>query len=145
MALALMREHGLDDWHFSFDYAFRRFGSCNIRTRKITLSRRLVSLSDEAQVRNTILHEIAHALTPGEGHSEVWRAKALEIGSDGKRCYGDEVARPTPKYTLFCPNCNIKAPRYRKQRRIKLVCVACCNKYNGGRISNKYLMQYEVV
>lgn len=142
LAVALMQEHGLSGWTFRFDHAFRRFGTCNNRKRVITLSRKIVLLSNESQVRNTILHEIAHALTPGQNHNAVWRAKALEIGCDGKRCYGDEVTTPVPKYRLFCPNCNIEVPRYRRHRKVKLACLACCNRYNGGRVSKKYLMQY---
>jgi predicted SprT family Zn-dependent metalloprotease len=143
LAIELMREHGLTGWSFALDHAFRRFGSCDFRRKRITLSRKLVALSDEAQVRNTILHEIAHALTPGQAHNEIWRAKSLEIGSDGKRCYGNEVSSPPPKYRLFCPSCDIEVFRYRRHRGVKLVCVACCNKYNGGRVTKRYAMEYE--
>lgn len=85
-ALELMAEHGLDDWGFSFDNARTRFGVCRPSRREIALSRHLTLLSDEDEVRNTLLHEIAHALVgPGHGHDDVWRAKALALGCDGRR------------------------------------------------------------
>lgn len=86
LAAALMTQHGLTDWRFTFDNARARFGVCRPDRREIGLSRRLTALSTEDEVRNTLLHEIAHALVgPGHGHDEVWRATALAIGCDGKR------------------------------------------------------------
>ena len=86
LAVGLMAQHGLQDWHVTFDNARARFGVCRPSRRQIGLSRHLTSLSEEDEVRNTILHEIAHALVGSEhGHDEVWRAKALAIGCDGKR------------------------------------------------------------
>ncbi|MBA2694828.1 MAG: SprT-like domain-containing protein [Actinobacteria bacterium] len=81
-----MRRHGLTDWELAFDNARTRFGVCRPARRQIGLSRRLTKLSSPEEVRNTVLHEIAHALVGAEhGHDEVWRAKALAIGSDGTR------------------------------------------------------------
>jgi predicted SprT family Zn-dependent metalloprotease len=129
MATALMRQHGLADWNSRFDHARRRFGSCRAREKRITLSRPLTFLNDEAQVRDTILHEIAHALTPGDGHGSRWRAKCVEIGAQPKRCYGDaEVVSPPRReapYEIGCARCGWWAERRRITRRRKLVCRAC--------------------
>ena len=75
-----MARHGLGDWTFQFDRAKRRFGACNYTTRTISLSRTLTRLNDDAAVRETLLHEIAHALTPGAGHGPAWQVKCLEFG-----------------------------------------------------------------
>jgi len=108
LAIQLMNQHGLLDlnWYFEFDNAKRRFGICNYRYKKIGLSKHLVLLNDEARVKNTILHEIAHALVGfNHGHDSIWRMKAMEIGCDGERCYSSaEVVRPKGKYTAICPN-----------------------------------------
>jgi len=128
LALALMRQHGLHDWTFRFDHARRRFGSCRPRRRLITLSRPLAFLNEEAQVRDTILHEIAHALTPGDGHGRNWKRKCIEIGAEPRRCYGDEEVVSPPRrvarYEIGCGRCGWWTDRHRRTRR-KLVCRSC--------------------
>ena len=63
IALKLMRQHGLVSYTFKWDRAVRRFGSCNGRTKTLTLSRPMTQHeSNEKRVINTILHEIAHGL-----------------------------------------------------------------------------------
>lgn len=89
--------------------------------KSIELSTKLVEINDENRVRLTILHEVAHALTEGHGHDAVWRAKLLEIGGDGKRCYSSsdtntiERTRSSKLYTLECQNCGYTAGRYRRR------------------------------
>lgn len=128
LALDLMRRHGLAEWGFGFDRAKRRFGACRWRERRITLSRTLAFLNPEAQVRDTLLHEIAHALTPGEGHGPRWRAKCVELGATPTRCYtDDEVVSPprrAARFTLACPRCGWRVDRRRRTRE-RLVCRGC--------------------
>src|SRR5690606_5988298 len=83
-----MDEHGLDAWTFAFDRARVRAGACHFRDRRITLSRAITEVQDEAEVRETVLHEVAHALVgPRHGHDAVWRRTARSIGATGERCY----------------------------------------------------------
>src|SRR3954468_886353 len=91
LARDLMREDGLLDaeWAFGFDHARRRFGKCDYDGRRITLSRPLTLLNGIHEVRDTVLHEIAHALCPGDGHGQHWRATCRRIGAAPKRCYTD--------------------------------------------------------
>lgn len=116
LALELMKKHGLlPEWEFAFSYAKRRFGSCSYRTKTIHLSLELTELNDIEPVRNTILHEIAHALTPKNRHGIMWKKKALEIGCDGKRCYDHhEVATPPPQYKAVCSTCGHAYERHTK-------------------------------
>ena len=83
-AKLLMAAHGLTDkgWRFEWDNAARRFGQCRYSTKTISMSRQLTAQRSEAAVRNTMLHEIAHALTPGARHGYELRMKALAIGCD---------------------------------------------------------------
>ena len=128
LAIALMKQHGLADWTFHFDHARRRFGSCRSRQKLITLSKPLAFLNDEEQVRDTILHEIAHALTPGDGHGEMWKRICRQIGADPRRCYTDEQVVSPPRrsapYEIGCAFCGWWHDRHRRTRR-KLVCRAC--------------------
>lgn len=52
---------------------------------KITISRFHAENDDENEVVETILHEIAHAITPGAGHSRAWSDCARSIGSNGQQ------------------------------------------------------------
>jgi predicted SprT family Zn-dependent metalloprotease len=128
LARELMRQHGLVHWSLKFDESKRRFGQCRMRDQVISLSWRLVDLNDEATVKDTILHEIAHALTPRAGHGWKWRAKALEIGCDGKRCYSaDTVKTPPKKFVGTCPKCLREIKRH---KRTKISCGKCDRKFN---------------
>ena len=125
-----MREHGLLEagWTFAFDHARRRFGCCNLTRRRITLSRPLTFLNTEAQVRDTILHEIAHALTPGDNHGPRWRAMCIKLGANPVRCYREHEVisppRPPARYKLGCAACGWWVDR-RCRPRQKLLCAKC--------------------
>jgi predicted SprT family Zn-dependent metalloprotease len=129
LALELMRQHGLSPrWKFSFDRAIRRFGCCNERKRLITISARLTELNSEYEVRDTILHEIAHALVGARaGHGRKWRKMASIIGCNARSCYGNEVRQPTGKFIGHCPTCGIEIHRARRRR---VSCGRCDRKFN---------------
>src|SRR4051794_21638203 len=82
MAHTLLKQHALETWSFTFDTATRRFGYCDFRSRVISLSKPLTQLNAEERVKNTLLHEIAHALTPGANHTKMWKIRAMAIGCD---------------------------------------------------------------
>lgn len=115
LALELMRKHGLAGWRFRYDLARRRFGCCIPSEKIIALSRPLVLLNSVEQVRDTILHEIAHALTPGDHHGAKWKAMCRRIGAKPERCFKpDQVETPAlapTYYEIGCPTCDWWAPR----------------------------------
>ena len=112
-ARAKLDEHGLQNWDVMFDTARVRFGCCWHGKKLITLSKFLVELNNETEVHDTILHEIAHALVH-DGHSQKWKQKALEIGCNGKRCYGGSVKQLPPEYSAVCSECGKVYEQYRK-------------------------------
>lgn len=140
IARELINKH-CPEYRFKWDNAKKRFGSCKYRIRTITLSKPLTELNEDPEVIDTILHEIAHALTPRHGHNKHWKQKAEQIGCNPKRCYTLEtVEQPKPLYQLKCETCNHTVNRYRKTRR-KYACNKCCEKYNQGKYTEKYLMK----
>ena len=95
MGRQLLDQHGLDEWDFRFDRAKRRAGLCRFDDRVISLSRYLTQLHDAEQVRDTVLHEIAHALAgPEAGHGPTWQAKARQVGARPRRTLPAEVPLP---------------------------------------------------
>lgn len=130
----LMNRHNLitDGWKFQFDAGRRRLGYC-LHTKKIvSVSRYLAPLLSDSELRILILHEIAHALVGKKhGHDAVWKAKAIEIGSDGRRLYYG-TARIKPKYKGTCPVCGHVI---RKHKRNTTSCISCGQKKIQQKIS----------
>src|SRR5689334_24415568 len=88
LARELLDRFGLRSWRFRFDRAVRRFGCCHYTTATITLSAPLTVLNSEAEVRDTLLHEIAHAVAgKAAGHGPEWKKYAAAVGAKPERCY----------------------------------------------------------
>ncbi len=115
LAKNLMLKHNLTSWTFVFDNSVRRFGQCCYTARTIKLSKHLTALNDEATVKDTILHEIAHALTPGAHHGWAWKRKCIEIGAKPERCYTSEnTVTPKLRYVAECQGCGKEIERQKK-------------------------------
>lgn len=114
-------------WMFDFDNAKKRVGCCKHGKKLITISRHLADQLSESEIRDVLLHEIAHALVGvSHGHNQVWKRKALEIGCNAQRCCHVDVSHlcdyhgecldckktyswtRKPKYPIsgyICPHC----------------------------------------
>lgn len=114
LARRLMNEHGLGHWLFRFDRrAISRLGQCSHGRQTISLSEKIIPLTDEKVIRNTILHEIAHALVgPGHGHDHVWRRQALTIGCNGERGHRVDTSPLAP----WMATCQCAGKRFRRHR-----------------------------
>lgn len=105
-ANALLREHGLADkgWRFEFDAAKKRGGVCRHDIKVISMSRHLVPMWTDEQVRDTLIHEVAHALCgSGQGHGPVWKRKMRELGAAPERTHSNETVRG--RYVAYCDTC----------------------------------------
>ena len=131
LADKLLDEHGLIEkgWRFSFDRAKRRAGSCKFSKKEITLAKAYAEQQEGIEIKNTILHEIAHALVGSQhGHSQIWRKKAKEIGCDASRCH--HIVFSKPKYVLTCYNRCFEVSRYRVNQSFmqSKICSKCNSK-----------------
>lgn len=108
LTLEKMYEHGLitKGWKFGWSNAKCCFGRCYQSRKTIHMSKPLCTVNERERVLRTILHEIAHALVGcSHGHDRVWKAKCIEIGGDGRRCYTEDntnvIKRPSkPKVRI---------------------------------------------
>ena len=117
MGRRLLDQHGLHDWTIVFDRAKRRAGICRWARKEIGLSAPLTSIHPESEVRDTVLHEVAHALVgPRHGHDRVWRAMALRIGCSGQRCSSDDAPGIDGDWVGTCP-AGHRTTRHRRPER----------------------------
>jgi predicted SprT family Zn-dependent metalloprotease len=102
-ASAWLVAHQLEGWSFQFDHATRRAGCCNYQTQVISLAHAYARAASDAEIDDTLLHEIAHALVgKAHGHDQLWRAKAVALGCSGHRCH--DVQFTPPRYIVTCVN-----------------------------------------
>lgn len=92
MTEKLMYDHGLiqNGWKFNYGRGKKTFGTCSYTKKEIRISKHLARVNTEERVKLTILHEIAHALTPNHGHDNVWKVKCIEIGGNGRARFSPE-------------------------------------------------------
>lgn len=112
LARELMDKHGFESVPFKFDGGLRRFGRYREyrgRPELISLSRHWATRRPESDVRNTILHEIAHAIAgAAAGHGPKWKAAALAVGARPERCSSIplEETNKLAKYHVYC-DCSV--------------------------------------
>lgn len=72
-----------NNWKFKFlkNEGLKILGVCVHSKKTIYISPYHVKENTLEQAKDTILHEIAHALTPNCGHGKKWKAVAREIGA----------------------------------------------------------------
>lgn len=124
MAERLVVQHGLTGWKVQLDNAKRRAGVCRFGDRVIGLSAPLTRMHRSDEVRDTVLHEIAHALVgPTHGHDAVWQATARRIGSSGTRCVPEGSPRVVGAWVGVCAAGHVKE-RHRRPERV-MSCGQC--------------------
>jgi len=118
LAIELMARHGLRDWTFGFNRRKQTLGLCRYQAKGIELSIYFVDQNPIEEIRDTILHEIAHALVGiNHGHDAVWRAKAVEIGAKPQRC--GQAAMPEGRWRASCGGCGQVFSRHRRPKRLR--------------------------
>lgn len=85
-ALQLMKIHAVDHYKFKFSMGKHYQGCCT--GASLLLNIHYCLSSDRDKIRNTILHEIAHAIVGVHHyHRKIWQDKARELGVTWTRNY----------------------------------------------------------
>ena len=143
LALELMSLHGLIENGWSFSWCKRKtcWGLCNYTKKSIQLSSFLFTPDVKYQsVKETIIHEIAHALTPFHGHDWVWQMKCREIGGNPSRTASYE-RKPEDlyKWGIFYENELVKGyhrkPAETVFRRLPTMYLKCDPKNTKGKLT----------
>lgn len=104
LAEELLAASGLAEWQVVIDRAKTRAGVCRYGARVIGLSGPLTALHSADEVRDTILHEIAHALVgPAHKHDAVWRAEAARLGCSARTCLPTDAPKVPAPWVGTCP------------------------------------------
>ena len=114
-----------DDWHVVFDLAPARAGQCVHEEHRIYLSVGHCLKASRAEIRDTILHEIAHALAgPDHHHDADWRRIARAIGCTAERC--TTTLHAVGRWVARC-GCGHTHSRHRLTSRMRTdgICRAC--------------------
>ena len=98
-----MRDHGLDGWKGEIPETVVHglAAQSDEYMKVIRLSEWWACHVIPAKLRETILHEIAHAVSGVFGHGKAWEAKALELGVSSehilsvRRALDEVLAGPT--------------------------------------------------
>src|SRR6266849_4598630 len=137
-ASGLLSAHGLHDWSFAFNRRKQEMGLCYFGSKCIELSVHFIERNDDEVIRDTLLHEIAHALVvPGHGHGPCWKQKCLEIGARPERlCF--DVNMPEGRWQATCGSCGMLHHRHRRPKHlIGWNCRHC------GRVRGKLTWQHK--
>jgi predicted SprT family Zn-dependent metalloprotease len=127
----LLQEFGLTDWIFRFDHSTRRAGCCSYHNKRISIAFDLARNAPDEEIRDTLLHEIAHALVgKNHNHDSTWKTKAKEIGCSGERTH--RLVFSPPRYHVTCENGCFEHTAERRSRRF------VCRKCHGKLIYSPY-------
>jgi len=117
LAACEMEWHGLTQrsWTIKYDHSRARAGMCDSRAKVLSFSRHLIARGSPRDMRETLLHEIAHALAGSQhGHDLTWRSIAQQIGCSGERCHHIELV--APKWIFRCSAGCWQVSRHRRRR-----------------------------
>jgi len=138
----IIKEHGLNvlGWHFHLSHGKTRLGYCHYQLRRISISKYLIELGKDEEVIDTILHEIAHALTPGCKHNWTWQQVARQLGAKPRAQTHMLSYDIQHKYEVRCGKCNeVMQKRHRKMgtkrlRKLQTTYHTACGRASIGKL-----------
>lgn len=150
LAQSLMSEYNLNwpAWGFRLSRHKLAIGRCEYNRYNggtLIFSKNFLHLSD-AEIRDTLLHEIAHALCgPRAGHGTRWKSMCVKIGAKP-----DEFAdlknedKVEFKWTGVCINKHTVSRHALTEKGKRMACGKCCRELNDGRFDAKYKFEWHL-
>jgi predicted SprT family Zn-dependent metalloprotease len=142
LALQLMADWHLHspEWRFRWNRRKRAMGRCVFP--RVGISAGIIELSQgfvlgnngEDLVRDTILHEIAHALAGSTaGHGPEWKEWCRRVGANPERI-GVGADMPTGSWQATCPKCSTLYSLFRRPKHLGLPVYFCSVPACGKRM-----------
>lgn len=132
-------------WTFGFNNLKTAAGKCLMRQRRIELSKHLLleNLDKSLEWEDTLRHEIAHAidcfLRNGSNHDEVWKSIAKQVLATPNKTTS-ALVDTSAKWYAKCNNCGVESYIWRRKQ--NSACGKCCDKYNGGKWDERFLLNF---
>ncbi len=134
LAVRLFAAHGLSEWSFAFNRSKQQMGCCRFGPKVIELSRHFTERNTLDLIRDTLLHEIAHALVgPGHGHDAIWKAMCLRVGAKPERL-SNEPDMPPGRWQAICEGCGMRHHKHRRPKRMKGWFCCRCGPHRGALV-----------
>jgi predicted SprT family Zn-dependent metalloprotease len=110
LARELLIKHGFPNVKITITNAKNILGQAKEVLSKpveLRLSKHLILNNSDAEITDTILHEIAHFIAGcRSGHNWLWRNACIKIGAKPQRCADSTVVMAKAKYKVVCTECN---------------------------------------
>ena len=107
----------------------RNVGLTDYSKKLFTFSKPYIEVYDSNEVKDTILHEIAHALTPDAetSHDDSWKEMFILIGGSGEVDFisTKEFQDYINKYEMYCSHCGRAGDRSPRKTNIDYACSYC--------------------
>lgn len=121
-------KYGLTKWSLRCSDMSDKVGVCDYNRKTITLSTVFMrgSNCNYAKVKKALMHEIAHALTPGHSHDKIWKTLCEGIGGDTR--LAATMNLPGMNWSIYCPGCKWRQEQFTKPNLENAVCGTCYSK-----------------
>lgn len=134
MAYQLLKQHGFHDAKVTWNGRKRALAYARYVPQSISLSRHLFPSLQLDEMKQVILHEIAHLKTgPGHGHDRAWKLECIKIGADYSRTYNGNSIKTTEKqiarFIGVCPTCGHEHFKHRRSKYTDYLCGKCRSQF----------------
>lgn len=120
----LLKEHGVDGWDVAFDNSVYNQGITDPSRMTIFLSKHFLVEDSDKEIRDTILHEVAHVLAGcHEKHGKKWIKIVEQLG--GKPMAKSYVNTVPYRYVGTCGSGCSLAYRHRMVKSATYLCMTC--------------------
>ena len=131
--------------YYRLSNAKRRLGQCEANKRDINISKWLLEVGSDKDIKNCIIHEILHTFDDTCGHKGMWKVYARRVNS-----YGIYNITTTTDVDAIMKNNNIPQDKALEMRgkRYEITCLGCgmvmyqnkinSRTLNGFKAGNRY-------
>ena len=118
-------KHKLDNWVLRSMETTDKAGLCNYNNQTIYISTVFLRghNCNYQKAKQVLMHEIAHALTPGSSHNDRWKEKCKELKGDDRMAV--TMVSPGMNWAVSCSHCKWRQEYPSKPHVNGMVCGKC--------------------